>query len=236
MEAQENGIKIRLAQWAKGGEFGWVFDNEEDTFDISECDIFGIDGTEFLDDSDVCAPISFYLLYRITSLLDGRRLVLFIDEVWKWLNDPAFKKLMFNLLKTIRKLNGLVIPATQSPSDLLKSSISTAMVEQCGTQFFLPNPMAEYKDYVEGLKVPPAVFEVIKGLDPLSRQFVLIKSPLRKGDTERFAVLVTLDLSGLGKYTKILSGSEDNLAIFDSIFTEGMAPEEWRDTFLAQAI
>ncbi|AJJ53072.1 cagE, TrbE, VirB, component of type IV transporter system family protein (plasmid) [Yersinia pseudotuberculosis IP 32953] len=236
MEAQENGLKIRLAQWAKGGEFGWVFDNEEDTFDISECDIFGIDGTEFLDDSDVCAPISFYLLYRITSLLDGRRLVLFIDEVWKWLNDPAFKKLMFNLLKTIRKLNGLVIPATQSPSDLLKSSISTAMVEQCGTQFFLPNPMAEYKDYVEGLKVPPAVFEVIKGLDPLSRQFVLIKSPLRKGDTERFAVLVTLDLSGLGKYTKILSGSEDNLAIFDSIFTEGMAPEEWRDTFLAQAI
>jgi type IV secretion system protein VirB4 len=31
-EAQENGLKIRLSQWARGGEFGWVFDNEEDTF------------------------------------------------------------------------------------------------------------------------------------------------------------------------------------------------------------
>ncbi|ECB4124910.1 ATPase, partial [Salmonella enterica subsp. enterica serovar Abony] len=48
-EAQENGLSIRLSQWAQGGEFGWVFDNESDTFDISNCDNFGIDGTEFLD-------------------------------------------------------------------------------------------------------------------------------------------------------------------------------------------
>ena len=82
-EAQENGLSIRLSQWAQGGEFGWVFDNASDTFDISHCDNFGIDGTEFLDDANVCAPISFYLLYRITSLLDGRRLVIFMDEFWK---------------------------------------------------------------------------------------------------------------------------------------------------------
>lgn len=82
-EAQENGLKIRLSQWARGGEFGWVFDNERDTFDISDCDNFGIDGTEFLDDPDVCAPVAFFLLYRITSLLDGRRLVIFFDEFWK---------------------------------------------------------------------------------------------------------------------------------------------------------
>ncbi len=44
-EAQENGLSIRLSQWAQGGEFGWVFDNESDTFDISNCDNFGIDGT-----------------------------------------------------------------------------------------------------------------------------------------------------------------------------------------------
>lgn len=58
-EAQENGLSIRLSQWAQGGEFGWVFDNATDTFDISHCDNFGIDGTEFLDDANVCAPISF---------------------------------------------------------------------------------------------------------------------------------------------------------------------------------
>ncbi|HBZ0080735.1 TPA: ATPase, partial [Klebsiella pneumoniae] len=115
-EAQENGLSIRLSQWAQGGEFGWVFDNESDTFDISNCDNFGIDGTEFLDDASVCAPISFYLLYRITSLLDGRRLVIFMDEFWKWLRDPVFKDFAYNKLKTIRKLNGMLVVGTQSPA------------------------------------------------------------------------------------------------------------------------
>lgn len=235
-EAQENGLNIRLKQWAQGGEFGWVFDNEADTFDVTDCDNFGVDGSEFLDDPDVCIPISFYLLYRITSLLDGRRLVLFIDECWKWLDDPEFKKLMHNLLKTIRKLNGIVVPATQSPKEFLTSSISASIVEQCGTQIFLPNPMADSKDYIDGLKVPPVVFDVIKNLDPLSRQFVIIKSALHRGDIQRFAALVTLDLSGLGRYTKILSADAPNLAIFDGLFTEGMAPQDWIEPFLAKAL
>jgi type IV secretion system protein VirB4 len=82
-DARTNGLRIRLKQWAQGGEFGWVFDNEEDTFDISDIDNVGIDGTEFLDDEDIRGPITFYLLYRVTSLLDGRRLVMFMDEFWK---------------------------------------------------------------------------------------------------------------------------------------------------------
>lgn len=236
LDAQENGLIIRLSQWAQGGEFGWVFDNEEDTFNITECDTFGVDGTEFLDDADVCIPIAFYLLYRITSLLDGRRLVLFLDEFWKWLNDPSFIKEIYNLLKTIRKLNGIVVPATQSPTELLASSIAAAIVEQCGTQIFLPNPMADRKDYVDGFKVPPVVFDVIKSLDPLSRQFVIIKSALHKGDIERFAALVTLDLSGLGRYTKILSADAPNLEIFDNMFTEGMTPQDWLEPYLAKAM
>ncbi len=235
-EAQENGLKIRLSQWAQGGEFGWVFDNAEDTFAISDCDNFGIDGTEFLDDPDVCAPIAFFLLYRVTSLLDGRRLVIFFDEFWKWLGDPAFKDFAYNKLKTIRKLNGLVIPATQSPAEILTSAIAPAIIEQCGTQIFLPNPLAERKDYVDGLKVPPVVFDTIRTLDPLSRQFIVIKSALHKGDIERFAALVTLDLTGLGRFTKILSADAPNLEIFDGLFKEGMAPKAWLDPYLAQAL
>lgn len=100
----------------------------------------------------------------------------------------------------------------------------------------MANPQAEEKDYVDGFKVSQVVFETIKNLDPLSWQFVVIKSALRKGDTERFAAVVMLDLSGLGRYTKILSGSEENLGIFDNLFTEGMPPEAWLEPYLAQAI
>ncbi|GFV90244.1 type IV secretion system protein virB4 [Trichonephila clavipes] len=109
VQAQENGLSIRLSQWKQGADFGWVFDNDEDSFDISHIDNFGIDGTEFLDDEDTRSPIAFYLLYRVTSLLDGRRLVLILDEFWKWLANDAFADFVYNKLKTIRKLNGIVI-------------------------------------------------------------------------------------------------------------------------------
>ena len=226
-EAQENGLRVRLQRWSKGHEFGWVFDNEADTFNPDISDNFGIDGTEFLDDKDVCAPITMYLLYRVTSLLDGRRLIIFMDEFWKWLLDPVFADFALNMLKVIRKLNGIFIPMTQSPAEILSNSIAPAIVEQCPTQIFMANPKASYKDYVEGLKVPPEIFEIIRNIDPLSHQFVVIKSPYRKGDLRPFAALVTLDLSGLGVYTKILSSSAPNLEIFDSIFKDGMAPEDW---------
>lgn len=235
-EARTNGLRIRLKQWAQGGEFGWVFDNEADTFNIAEDDNFGIDGTEFLDDKDVRAPITFYLLYRVTSLLDGRRLVLFMDEFWKWLADKEFAKFALNMLKVIRKLNGIFVPATQSPDEMVKNEISAAIIEQCGTQIFMANPKASREDYVNKLKVPESVFDIVKNLDPGSRQMVILKTPLRRGETRPFVSLAKMNLSGLGRYTKILSGSEDNLKIFDSIYKEGMKPEEWKDEFLKKAI
>ena len=38
-EAQENGLRVRLSQWAQGGEYGWVFDNDLDTFDMANATI-----------------------------------------------------------------------------------------------------------------------------------------------------------------------------------------------------
>ena len=140
------------------------------------------------------------------------------------------------MLKVIRKLNGLFIPGTQSPAEILINPISPAVVEQCGTQIFTANPKADRKDYVDGLKVAPEIFDIIKNLDPLSRQFVIVKSPLKKGDLRNFAALVTLDLSGLGTYTKVLSSSADNLEIFDSVFQDGMKPDDWLERYLQLAL
>ncbi|SET71089.1 VirB3 family type IV secretion system protein [Kosakonia radicincitans] len=235
-EAQENGLTVRLEKWARGGEFGWVFDNETDTFDIGECDNFGIDGTEFLDNKDVCAPISFYLLYRVTSLLDGRRLVIFMDEFWKWLNDPVFADFAYNKLKTIRKLNGCLIPLTQSPAEIITNPIAPAVVEQCATQIFSANPNATREHYVDGLKVPEEVFEVIRSIDPQSRQYVIIKNQFRRGDLKKFAALVRLDLSGLGGYVKVLSGGAEENAIFDAIYQEGMTPRDWLPAYLDKVL
>lgn len=235
-EAQENGLVIRLKKWARGGEFGWIFDNENDSFSIGDCDNFGIDGTEFLDNADICAPISFYLLYRVTSLLDGRRLVIYMDEFWKWLNDPVFNDFAYNKLKTIRKLNGCIVPLTQSPAEILSNPIAPAVVEQCATQIFSANPNATREHYVDGLKVPEEVFQVIKNLDPMRRQYVVIKNQFRRGDLKKFSALITLDLSGIARYLKVLSGSADNMPIFESVYREGMKPDEWLPAYLEKAL
>ena len=235
-EARTNGLRIRLKQWAQGGEFGWVFDNEKDTFDISDVDNFGIDGTEFLDDDDIRGPITFYLLYRVTSLLDGRRLVMFMDEFWKWLADVEFSRFSLNMLKVIRKLNGIFVPATQSPDEIVKHPIAPAIIEQCGTQIFLANPKASRADYVEKMKVPDSVYDIVRSLDPGERYMVVLKTPLRAGETRPFVSMAKMDLSGLGKITRILSGSEDNLKLFDALYQEGMQPDDWKDAFLEQAL
>ncbi|WP_392431330.1 VirB3 family type IV secretion system protein [Yersinia sp. HM-2024] len=235
-EARTNGLRIRLKQWAQGGEFGWVFDNETDTFDISDIDNVGIDGTEFLDDDDIRGPITFYLLYRVTGLLDGRRLVMFMDEFWKWLADVEFSRFSLNMLKVIRKLNGIFVPATQSPDEIVKHPIAPAIIEQCGTQIFLANPKASRADYVEKMKVPDSVYDIVRHLDPGERYMVILKTPLWAGETRPFVSMAKMDLSGLGKITRMLSGSEDNLKLFDALYQEGMQPDDWKDAFLEQAL
>ncbi|MCW2474525.1 MULTISPECIES: VirB3 family type IV secretion system protein [unclassified Symbiopectobacterium] len=235
-EARTNGLRIRLKPWAQGGEFGWVFDNEQDSFDIGDSDNMGIDGTEFLDDDDIRGPVTCYLLYRVTGLLDGRRLVMFMDEFWKWLADVEFSDFSLNMLKVIRKLNGIFIAATQSPDEIVRHPIAPAIIEQCSTQLFLANPKASRTDYVEKLKVPESVYDIVRNLDPGEHYMVVVKTPLHTGETRPFIALAKMDLSGLGRLTKLLSGTEDNLKLFDTLYQPGMPPGEWKEKFLALAI
>lgn len=234
-DGKANDLVTRLSVWSREGEFGWIFDNEIDNFNIKQCSNFGFDGTEFLDNKDICSQVSFYILYRIAQLLDGRRIVIFMDEFWKWISDQVFADFAYNKLKTIRKLNGFLIAATQSPDEILKHEISKAVVETCATQIFLANPKASEQDYIAGFKVTPEEYEIIKNLDPSSRQFLIKKTSLQ-GNSKPFSAVVTLDLKSLGLYTKILSTSADNLAIFHSIFKEGMQTEEWLDEYLRIAV
>ncbi|MGP7885996.1 ATPase, partial [Raoultella planticola] len=119
---------------------------------------------------------------------------------------------------------------------IIRDEIAPAVIEQCGTQILAANPGADREHYVDGMKFEPEVFDVVKNLDPQARQYVVVKNQFRRGDTRRFAARVTLDLSGIGRYTRVMSGSADNLEIFNSIYQEGMQPYEWLDSYLAQAL
>lgn len=235
LEEQDSSIAISLQKWSKDGEYGWIFDNEYDEFDISSSTNFGFDGTEFLESAKIRSPITFYILHRITEILDGRRVVIFMDEFWKWISDDVFAKFAKDKLKTIRKLNGMLIYATQSPSDILSSTLARTVVESSSTQIFLSNPKATKQDYIDGFKLTEEEYLSIANLDPASRCFLVKKSSLY-GGVKPFSAIVKLDLKSLGAYTKILSSSKDNLEIFEKAFEQIVKPEEWIDDFLKVAV
>ena len=74
----------------------------------------------------------------------------------------------------------------------------------------------------------------------IDRDTVVLGADIIANVDERLQVepgeTVTLDLSGIGRYTKVMSGDAPNLEIFESIYREGMQPHEWLDTYLAKAL
>ena len=192
----DKNLKERLLPWTKG-EYQWVFNNSEDNFETSSADIIGIDYTEFLDIKAIRTPILMYLFHRIELMLDGKPVIISLDEAWKPLSDPAFAKFIENKERTIRKQNGILILTTQSPSDFFQT-VSDALIGQVSTQIFLPNPRAKREDYIGRLGLEEEEFEIIKNMHPKSRQF-LVK---QQGETTH----CYLNLKGVPA-VDVLSGS-----------------------------
>jgi type IV secretion system protein VirB4 len=223
----ENSLHARLAKWCAGGRLGWVFDNPTDTIDLASSGLFGFDDTELLDDAEVSTPVTMYLLHRTENLIDGRRFIYVMTEFWKRLSDPVFTDFAKNKQKTIRKQNGLGIFDTQSPADVLQSEIASALIEQSATFFFLPNPRADYDDYVRGFKLTEAEFNIVRSLGESSRLF-LVKQGHR-------SAIGRLDLAGLGDVLDVLSGTTDNVELLDTIRAQvGDGPEDWLPVFHEQ--
>src|SRR3546814_13002578 len=80
--------------------------------------------TTLVRSADVRTPLMLYLFHRIDKLLTGERTIIAVDEFWKALGDDAFRSFAQDGLKTYRKRNAMMVFATQSPADALKSDIA----------------------------------------------------------------------------------------------------------------
>lgn len=219
-----DGIGARLERWTKNGEFGWVFDNEADTLRL-DARLMGFDMTDFLENNTVRPPLMNYLFHRLDDIVDGKPVIIDIDEFWKALGDPAFRGFARDGLKTYRKRNALMMFGTQSPADALKSDIAETIIEQCPTKILLPNPNAQARDYIDGLNLTEAEFRLIKvDLSPESRRFLI-----KQGHD---SVVVELDLNGMDDELAVLSGRQGTVALLDELRGQfGDDPENWMPEF-----
>jgi len=230
----DDGLFIRLRKWTNGNALGWVFDNPKDTIDLQKANIIGFDYTEVLDNPEVRVPVINYLLHRLDSLIDGRRLIYVMDEFWKILDGGgALKDFAKNKQKTIRKQNGMGIFATQSPEDALGSDISAALIEQTATMILLPNPSASRKDYIDGLKLTESEYQVVISLDERSRRFLVKQGHMSS--------VCQLDLRGMDDALSVISASTDNIEIMhrvlevraqaEGISVDDLLPQQWLQHF-----
>jgi type IV secretion system protein VirB4 len=225
------GLHARLSRWCEAccGDYAWVFDNRVDTLAsrLAARAVVGFDVTEFLDHALIRAPITLYLFHLVRQLLDGRRLVCWMDEFWRLLADPAFENFAKDGPKTWRKLNAVMCLATQSASDVLQSPISRTLVEQTPTKVFFPSADANHHEYTDGFGLTEREFRLLKDqLEPGSRQFLVKQA--------HHSVVCQLDLKGFEAELAVISGRAGQVAIMTELInTLGSDPTAWLPAFMS---
>ncbi|MBS1994663.1 MAG: VirB4 family type IV secretion/conjugal transfer ATPase [Cyanobacteria bacterium SZAS LIN-2] len=223
------GLHARLTRWCvdAGGEDGWIFDQGEDRVAslLSDHRLVGFDVTDFLEHPAARAPVSLYLFHLTSRLLDGRRMVVGMDEFAKLLDHEAFRSFAKNGLKTWRKIGGMGVFATQSPSDVSQSEIARTVIEQTLTKVFFPNAEASEEEYCGVFGCSTREFELVKHELEAGRREFLIKRP-------HVSVVGTLDLSGFDFEIDVISGRTRTVDFVNELISDlGPDPSKWLPAF-----
>lgn len=213
----------RIRQWHTDGPYAKLFDNDDDLIDFDESNLFGFEMGDVLANKATLAPTLMYLFHRINLSLDGTPTMVILDEAWALIDNPIFSAKIKDWLKTLRKLNAMVVFATQSVEDASKSTINDTLLQQTATQVFLPNAKAT-TEYQKAFLLSNREFQLIKETDPGSRFFLL-----KQGSD---VVVARLDLAGLEEIIPVLSGRAETVVLCDEIRAEyGEDPDVWLPIF-----
>ena len=171
-------LDARLYKWKQGGQFGFLFDNPEDTVSFSRFQCF--DFQTMREYPQLLEPLLFYILHRGDALIRDPNFShifksFFIDEAWVFLKNPTIAAYIVEALKTWRKHNAALVLSTQSLDELRKSEILDVLLESCPTKIFLANPDTDVELYTRQFHLNDHEIELISGLVP--KQQMLIKTP-----------------------------------------------------------
>jgi type IV secretion system protein VirB4 len=197
----EGGAGERFQRWCRGGPLGWAFDGEADTIDLAR-GIAAVDPTALLADETVMPLMASYLMHRVKRLMDGRRMVVWMDEARAYLPptkpDHPLVRDTEDFLLTGRKFGLAMVLATQQPEHILDHPIGPSVVAQCRQRILFRNPDAKEGPYRDGLGCTAGEFRAVSEDMLVGPRSLLVKRHVG-------SVLCRFDLSDLPEHIAVLS-------------------------------
>ncbi len=168
-------LKERLHRWTRGGQYGFLFDNTEDTLSFSRFQTFNFQG--WSDAPEVLESLLFYVLHRASNeIADPKKLATFkmflLDEAWLFIKNETIRSYIVQAQKTWRKHNAAMILATQSIKELQESGMLQIVSESCPTKIFLANPEMDREVYREAFHLNDTELDLIAGLVPPGQMLI----------------------------------------------------------------
>ena len=174
-----------LQFYTLSGPLGQLLDADEDVLTSGRFLTFETENLLQLDDKAVI-PVLLYLFRRIEKRLDGSPTLVSLDEAWAYLRNDVFRERLRDWLKTLRRMNGIVLLATQNLSDICNSDISDVILEMCPTKILLPNGEAKNpasKEFYDRVGLNSRELDILQTSIPKQHYYVI--SPLGRRDLPR---------------------------------------------------
>jgi type IV secretion system protein VirB4 len=209
-------LKERLHRWTKAGQYGFVFDNAEDTLSFSRFQTFNFAG--WGDAPEALEPLLFYVLHRASNeISDPQKLATFklflLDEAWLFIKNETIRSYIVQAQKTWRKHNAAMVLATQSLKELEESGMLQIVSESCPTKIFLANPEMNRDLYRDAFHLNDTELELIAGLVPPGQMLI------RKAQSSK---KVHLNVDSVSHWTAT-NNARDNLVKRDYFARFGIA-------------
>jgi type IV secretion system protein VirB4 len=224
---QDKEVRSALEVYTLSGPLGRLLDADKDGLRDGRMMVFEMDQLMKYGDGNSKATVAvlLYLFRRIQKKLDGRPTLIVLDEAWVYLRDELFREYLRDWLKTLRKLNAVVVLATQNLSDIFNSGISDVVMEACPTKILLANAEAanvQSRRLYEAVGLNDREIQIVQGAIP-KRQYYVVSPEGRR--------LISLGLGGVALAFVGVNSPDERKKVAEVMRTY---PRAWQAEWLHQ--
>lgn len=183
-----------LEPWCPGGPYGPAFHGTEDHDESNP--VLAYDFSHLQRSPIASVALSFLFLRFEQALRRSGKHLLLVDEAWMAFEDPTAANQLRDYARTLRKLGGALVLATQSPRDL-GGELSAVVREQCATLIAFRSLGADETVAQAGFSAHDA--PVIRGL-ARRREFLARQN--------NASTVYRFDLSAIPSFLRVFAGRE----------------------------